>query len=66
MEINMEKILLQDEKYAGLYVALKSADDNTVVGAAKDPVDALKEAEKNGNCSPILFYVPKRNSVYIH
>ena len=62
----MEKILLQDEKYAGLYVALKSAEDSTVVGSAKDPEDALREAEKKGFQSPILFYVPKRNSIFIH
>ncbi len=42
----MEKVLVNSDKYNGQYVAMKSIDDNTIVGAGKTPNEALEEAKK--------------------
>ncbi|MBD3242580.1 MAG: hypothetical protein GF331_18465 [Chitinivibrionales bacterium] len=62
----MEKTLLKNDEYAGKYVALRSRDDDTVVGSGDTPRDATREAEENGCSSPVLFYVPERQSVNIY
>jgi hypothetical protein len=62
----MEKILLESEKYAGKYVAFRSRDDNTVVGAGDTPEEALRVADEVGCTTPILFYVPEKQSVHIY
>ena len=48
----MEKALVTTDEYNGRYVAMKSFDDNTIVGVGDDPEKALKEAEKKGFENP--------------
>lgn len=60
----MAKVLLETDEHAGRYVALRSRDDNTVVGFGDTPVRAVQAAQENGCASPILFYVPERPVVY--
>lgn len=62
----MTKILVNTNKYCGQYVALKSVDDNTVVGSGKRPEDALDEARKKGIQAPFLLYIPDENVVHIY
>jgi len=62
----IEKILLNDEKYSGQYVAFKNKDEHIVVGSGKTPQAALDEAVSKGYPQPILLFVPERNSVHIY
>ncbi len=62
----MEQVLLNTEKYNGRYVALKSFEDNTVVGVGDDPESALNDARAKGFDAPVLLYVPEKEAVYIY
>lgn len=62
----MEKILVNTDEFNGRYVAVKSFDDNTIVGAGDNPETALKEAETKGFKDPVLIYVPEENIVHIY
>ncbi len=62
----MEKILVNTNEYNGRYVAMKSFDDNTIIGVGKNPQKALKDAEKNGFKDPVILYVPEENVIHIY
>lgn len=62
----MEKILVNTDEFNGCYVAIKSFDDNTIVGVGDNPEIALKEAETKGFKDPVLIYVPEENIVHIY
>jgi len=62
----MEKILVNTEEFNGRYVAMKSFDDNTIVGVGDDPAKALREAEEKGFKDPILLYIPEKDLVHIY
>jgi len=62
----MEKILLTTNEFNGRYVAMKSVEDNTVVGVGEDPSEALKEAEAKGFRNPVLLYVPEKDLIQIY
>jgi len=58
--------LVNDKKYRGRYVALKSFDDNTVVGSGKTPGRALKQAHDAGVKEPVLLFVPRKNVPWVY
>jgi len=62
----MEKVLVNSDKYNGKYVAILSAEDNTVVGEGFTPEEALKAAEIKGFKNPFLFFVPADDLVHIY
>jgi len=62
----MEKILVSTDEFSGRYVAMKSFEDNTIVGVGDDPERALKEAEARGFNNPVLLYVPEKDLVHIY
>jgi hypothetical protein len=62
----MEKILVTTDEFNGRYVAMKSVDDNTIVGVGDDPEKALREAEEKGFKNPILLYIPEKDLVHIY
>lgn len=62
----MEKILVNTDEFNGRYVAVKSFDDNTIVGVGDNPEIALKEAEAKGFKDTVLVYVPEENIVHIY
>jgi len=62
----MEKILVTTDEFNGSYVAMKSAEDNTIVGVGKDPEKALKDAEAKGFKNPVLLYIPEKDLVHIY
>ena len=62
----MEKVLVNSDKYAGQYIAMVSAEDNTIVCSGILPEEALNEARKQNVQAPILFYVPEKEVVYIY
>jgi len=62
----MERILVTSDKFNGRYVAMKSFEDNTIVGVGDDPDSALKEAEAKGIRNPVLLYIPEQDIVHIY
>jgi hypothetical protein len=62
----MEKVLVNSDKYNGKYVAMVSAEDNTIVGSGGTPEEALKAAEEKGVKNPFLFFVPADDSAHIY
>ena len=62
----MEKILLKTHQYDGKYVALKSAEDSTVVGFGKTPKKALNDAKEKGIQNPFIVYIPDKEVVHIY
>ena len=62
----MEKILVNSCEYNGKYVAIKSHDDNTIVGSGETPEKAIKNAEEQGFLNPFLVFVPDENIVQIY
>jgi hypothetical protein len=62
----MEKILVTTDEFNGRYVAMKSVDDNTIVGVGDDPENALRQAEEKGFRNPILLYIPEKDLVHIY
>ena len=62
----MEKILVNTEEFNGYYVAMKSFDDNTIVGVGDNPEKALRDAEMKGFTDTVLLYVPEKDSVHIY
>jgi hypothetical protein len=51
----MEKALINTDKFNGRYVAMKSFDDNTIVGVGDDPEKALEDAKGKGFKDPALL-----------
>jgi len=62
----MERILVTTDEFNGRYVAMKSVDDNTIVGVGEDPEKALREAEAKGFKNPVLLYIPEKDLVHIY
>lgn len=62
----MTKVLVKTDKYNGRYVAMKSFNDNTIVGSGEDPESALKEAAEKGFKDPVLIYIPEKDLVHIY
>ena len=62
----MEKILVTTDEFNGRYVAMKSVDDNTIVGVGEDPEKALRDAERKGFKDPVLLYIPEKDLVHIY
>lgn len=62
----MEKILVTTDEFNGRYVAMKSFEDNAIVGVGDDPEKALKEAEAKGFKNPVLLYIPEKELVHIY
>ena len=52
--------------FNGRYVAMKSFEDNTIVGVEDNPEKALKDAEMKGVKNPVLLYVPEKDTVHIY
>lgn len=62
----MEKLLVTTDEFNGRYVAMKSFDDNTVVGVGDNPEEALKDAERKGFKNTVLLYIPEKDLVHIY
>lgn len=62
----MEKILVITNEHNGRYVAMRSFDDNTIVGVGDDPEKALRDAEVKGFKNPVILYIPEEDVVHIY
>ena len=62
----VEKVLINTDEYNGLYVAMKSFDDNTIVGVGENPEEAIKDAETKGYSDAVIVYIPEEEVVHIY
>ena len=62
----MERVLVNSNEYNGKYVAMVSAEDNTILGSGNTPEKALDEARKKSVQAPFLLYVPDKDLVHIY
>jgi hypothetical protein len=61
------KLITNDgKKYAGKFVATGSFNDKTVIAAGKDPLKVREKAINNGHKSPVVFFIPDKNSMHIY
>ncbi len=58
--------MVTTDEFNGRYVAMKSFEDNAIVGVGDDPEKALKEAEAKGFKNPVLLYIPEKDLVHIY
>ena len=58
--------LVKEKKYNGQYVAVKSADDDTVISSGDHVREVYKKAAKKGYKDPWIIYVPKKDIVQIY
>lgn len=57
----MNKPLVESIEYYGKYVALKSIDNNEIVGVGDTPQIAINEAAKKGFSNPLIVYIPEKD-----
>lgn len=62
----MEKVLVTSNEFNGRYVAMKTFEDNTIVGVGDNPEEALKDAEGKGFKDPVILYIPEEDVVHIY
>jgi len=53
------------EKYGGQYVATKTFQSKTVISSGSNPETVLKDAKRQGVEEPVVFYIPKKDTVYL-
>ena len=58
--------LVTGKRYKGRYVALKSFRDNKVIASGKKPDDVLERANKKGIPSPVLIFVPEKDTTHVY
>ncbi len=60
-------VLIQGtDRYEGLFVALASMADRTVVASGQDMLKVFQEAQDLGIAHPIVFHVPSSTSVNVY
>lgn len=61
-----KSIINDGKKYAGKFVATSSFNDKKVVASGKNPCDVRKQAIDKGHTSPVVFFVPSKNTIHIY
>jgi len=54
------------QNYGGKFVATGSFNDKTVVASGRDPTKVREAAIKQGHTSPVVFFIPNKNSIHIY
>ena len=54
------------EKYVGKYVATESFNDKVVIASGKDANAVIARAEEKGFKSPVVFFIPDKNTLHIY
>ncbi len=62
----MIQVLMENSSFNGVYVALKSFSDHSVVGSGATPQEALIQSEKKGCKDPVITFVPNKDMVQIY
>ena len=61
----VKKIIKNAGRYAGKFVATSSFNDKNVIAFGIDPQKVIEKAEKKCD-SPVVFFVPEKNTVHIY
>ena len=61
-----KKLITSDTNYAGKYVATASFNTTKVIASGKDPKGVISRANKKGCESPVVFFVPDKNTLHIY
>ena len=67
MENNMKQsheLVKDGELYQDQFVAMKSFTDNTVICAGEKPEKVMQEAIERGYPSPVMMFVPKKDTQF--
>lgn len=49
-------------KYSGRFVAIPSFKEKRVIAYGKKPADVYKTSEKRGVKSPVVFFIPEKDT----
>jgi hypothetical protein len=60
------KTYVNQKRYMGKYVALRSFVDKKVVASGKRPSDVAERAGKKGVKNPVIVFVPEKNISHIY
>ncbi len=61
----VKKLVKNARRYRGKFVATSSFNDNSVIASGIDPQKVVEDAGKKCE-SPVVFFVPKKNTVHIY
>ena len=64
--IQNKRVLVNDKKYEGKYVAFDSSKGKKIVASGKNPGTLIEKARKLGVSIPAIVFVPKGNVAYIY
>jgi len=59
------ELINNSEKYYGKYVGLKSFQEKDVISFNDDPKIVSDELKEMGIDCPVIFYVPKKDEIFI-
>jgi hypothetical protein len=60
------RIINNAKKYAGKYVATASFNDKKVIASGKDASKVRKQAIDKGYKSPVMLFIPRKNTIHIY
>jgi len=61
-----KKLINGGKRYEGKFVATESFNNKTVVASGKNPDAVIARAAEKGCKSPVVFFVPDRNTIHIY
>ena len=61
-----KRILVENKKYAGKFVAMKSFTNRTIISSGTTPREVIKRAKEKGVKNPLIHYVPEKNRINIY
>ncbi|MEE8360051.1 MAG: DUF5678 domain-containing protein [Candidatus Omnitrophota bacterium] len=62
----MIQTVLDNNKFNGRYIAMKSFADHSVIGDGATPEEAYIKATKSGCQNPVITFVPVKGMVQIY
>jgi hypothetical protein len=60
------KAIVQNKKYAGMFVAMPSFNKRNVVASGSNPTSVMDKATNKGYSSPVVIYVPDKDAFNVY
>ncbi len=64
--LNTDKLFVDDEKYAGMFVATPSFSDTTIVSSGYTIASTKECARNSGYENPVITKIPKKYPLILH
>ena len=61
-----KKTIVRNKKYVGMFVAMPSFNKRTVVASGNNPTAVMERAANKGYNSPVVIYVPDKESFNVY